>query len=501
MGRSDERNPSLWVKDAAGARRYAPLEETIDTDVVILGAGITGVTVGRLLAHDGRRVVILEAGEVCAGATGYTTAKVTALHGLIYARLEQQFGGEAAAVYATANQTAAARVVELAAADDISCDLERAPAYTYTESDANVADIEAEVAAAQRAGLSAALTTDTDLPYGIRAGVRVDDQWQFHPRKYCLGLADGIVAAGGRIFEHSRAVEIDEENATVTTARGSVHAGTIVVATHLPFSLDGAFFTRVEPERSYVLGLRVNGARPGGMYISVDEPVRSVRSTADGYVLVGGEGHKVGQDDDTEQRYAALERWARERFDVASFDYRWSAQDYRTVDGLPYVGRSTPGSERVFIATGYGKWGMTNGTVAAMILAELVQDREHPWAKTFDSTRVALRQSAPKFVSTNLDVAKHFVGDRVASVGAPRVEDLPVGAGGIVERNGETVAAFRAEDGSVRAVSATCTHLACRVAFNTAERTWDCPCHGSRFDIDGRVLEGPAVEDLPRRDG
>jgi Rieske Fe-S protein len=224
-----------------------------------------------------------------------------------------------------------------------------------------------------------------------------------------------------------------------------------------------------------------------------------VRSTADGWVIVGGEGHKVGQDDDTTQRYEALEAWAKERFGVESVGYRWSAQDYKTADGLPYIGRMTARSERIFVATGYGKWGMTNGAVAATILSDLVQGRQNPWSETFDSTRLAPRQSARSLISENLDVAKRFVGDRVTSLRPMPADELAPGTGGIVDLDGDTVAGFRDEDGALHAVSKTCTHLGCRVTFNTAERTWDCPCHGSRFDVDGRVIQGPAVEDLAPR--
>jgi Rieske Fe-S protein len=269
-----------------------------------------------------------------------------------------------------------------------------------------------------------------------------------------------------------------------------------VLATHLPFPDDGGYFARVEPMRSYALALRIGGRRPLGMYISIDEPTRSVRSTTEDWVIVGGEGHKVGQDDDTTERYRALESWARERFDVERIGYRWSAQDYKTADGIPYIGRLTPTSERTFVATGYGKWGMTNGTVAAMILADLVQGRENPWAATFDSTRIALRQSVKQLISENADVVKRFVGDRLSSLRSGDADGLGPGAGGIVDLNGEHVAAFRDDSGILHAVSATCTHLGCQVQFNTAERTWDCPCHGSRFDIEGRVLQGPAVDDL-----
>jgi glycine/D-amino acid oxidase-like deaminating enzyme/nitrite reductase/ring-hydroxylating ferredoxin subunit len=500
MGSVNEQNPSLWVSDTrASDPGFPTLDSPTTVDVAIVGAGITGLTLGRLLVSEGVSVAIIDAGDICAGATGYTTAKVTSLHSLIYADIERSFGADAAAVYATANETAVAKVVELVAVDSIDCDLESAAAYTYTESDERAGDIEAEVSAAQRAGLAASLTTDTDLPYEIRAAVRVDGQYQFHPRKYCLGLAGAIARAGGGVYQRTRALDLDQSAMTVTTDRATIRAGTVVLATHLPFPADGAYFARVEAERSYALAARVAGDRVRGMYISADEPTRSVRSTADGLLLVGGESHKVGQDDDTRERHANLERWARETFDLTSIEFRWSAQDYRTADGLPYVGRLTSGSKRVFTATGYGKWGMTNGTAAAMILSDLIQGRENPWASTFDSTRIALRQSARRLVSENVDVAKRLVGDRLASLSPSSIESLEPGTGAIVKLDGQTVAGYRADDGTLHALSATCTHLGCQVRFNTAERTWDCPCHGSRFDVEGQVLEGPAVKDLVRK--
>lgn len=495
MGSLEERNQSLWVTTTEPIE-YGHLQSPVTVDVAVIGGGISGLTLARLLAAEGVAVAVVEAGHLCAGATGYTTAKVTSLHSLIYAKIERSFGFEAAAVYAAANEAAVTKVAKLAMDDGIDCDLEAAAAYTCTESDDGIADIEAEVDAAQRAGLAASFTTEVDLPYPVMAAVRVEGQYQFHPRKYCFGLAAAILRDGGMIFDRTRALNVDEKSSTVTTDRGTIEAGAIVLATHLPFPASGSFFARTTPMRSYVLAARINGERPRGMYITVDDPKRSVRSTPDGWVIVGGEGHKVGQDDDTTRRYAALEEWARERFEVASIGDRWSAQDYATADGLPYVGRLTPRTKNVFVATGYGKWGMTNGTAAAMILADLIAGRDNPWAATFDSTRLAVRQSAKNVLSGGVDVAKHLVGDRVSSLRAPAAEDLQPGSGGVVDLDGDTVAAFRDEDGTLCAVSATCTHLGCQVSFNTAERTWDCPCHGSRFALDGSVIEGPAVEDL-----
>ncbi|HVE94008.1 MAG TPA: FAD-dependent oxidoreductase [Acidimicrobiales bacterium] len=495
MGTLSERNPSLWVGTTDPAP-YAPLDGDTSADVVVIGAGIAGLTTARLLAAEGRRVAVVDAGSVCAGATGYTTAKVTSLHTLIYAQLEKSFDADTAAIYGAANEAAIHRIVELTANDEIDCELEQAAAYTYTLQAENLPDIEAEVNAATRAGLSAAFTTETDLPYDVLGAVRVDGQYQFHPRKYCLGLAQAIVRDGGSVHDHTRALEVDEDTHTVTTDRGTISAGDVVIASHQPFPLHGGYFARAEPWRSYVLALSVDGPRPEGMYISCDEQTRSVRSTAAGHVLVGGEGHKVGHDDDTEANYARLESWARETFPVTSVEYRWSAQDYKTPDGLPYIGRMTPGSDHVYVATGFRKWGMTNGTVAAMILADTIAGRENPWSSTFDSHRSSIAQSIKGLISENLDVAKRFIGDRIASLHPASIDDLSTGQGAIVDLDGEKVAAFRDDNGTVHAVSANCTHMGCRVNFNPAERSWDCPCHGSRFGIDGSVLEGPATKDL-----
>jgi Rieske Fe-S protein len=349
------------------------------------------------------------------------------------------------------------------------------------------------VEAATEAGLLASFTTQTELPYDVIGAIRVDDQAQFHPRKFCLGLAEAIAAADGAVHERTRALELDGR--TVVTDRGRITADAVVVTTHIPFVDTGGYFGRMEPKRSYALAARVRGERPRGMYISVEEPTRSIRSTAEGWLVISGEGHKVGHDDDTRQRYAALEAWTAETFDTEPIEHRWSAQDYQPADGLPFVGR-LPGHDGAFLATGFGKWGMTNGVASAMILSDLVQGRANPWAETFDSTRVAPKQSAKGVVSENVDVAKRFVGDRLAGMRAPDADELAPGEGGIVSLEGDTVAAFRDDAGALHALSPTCTHLGCRVSFNTAERSWDCPCHGSRFDLDGRVIQGPATKDL-----
>ena len=496
MGSLTERNPSLWVRTTE-PRSFDPLQGDVTVDVAVVGAGIAGLATARLLARDGVSVAVLDAGPICAGVTAYTTAKVTALHTLKYATLKKSFGTERMAAYAAANMAAVAEVGALVAADGIECDLEEAAAFTYTMSDSQVGDIEKEVDAAQEAGMAATFTTDTDLPYAVKAAIRVGEQAQLHPRKLCLGLADAIVAAGGAVHGSTRALSLDE-GGVLLTDRGTITAETVVVTTHIPVFDSGGYFARMEPKRSYAVAARPVGERVRGMYISSDEPSRSIRSTADGWLILGGEGHKVGQDDDTTRRYAALEVWVAETFETEPIEHRWSAQDYAPADGIPYVGR-LPGFDGAFVATGFGKWGMSNGVASGLILSDLVQGRHNPWAEAFDATRAKPKQSAKDVLTANVDVAKRFIGDRLATLHTPDADALEPGNGGIVSLDGETVAAFRDDDGTLHAVSPTCTHLGCRVTFNTAERSWDCPCHGSRFDVDGCVLQGPAIKDLPKQ--
>jgi Rieske Fe-S protein len=288
----------------------------------------------------------------------------------------------------------------------------------------------------------------------------------------------------------------------IETDRGTVTAGRVVVATHFPFLDRGLFFARMSPLRSYCLALRIAGAPPQGMYLSASSPTRSLRAVpVDGgeeRLLVGGESHKTGQGD-PEAAYDALEAWAREHFDVEAVEYRWASQDNMPADGLPYVGRLTPLSDRILTATGFRKWGITNGVAAAMMLADELAGRDNPWRPTFDANRFTPKAAAPSMIKEGADVALRFVADRIAPGDVPSVDDLGPGEGGIVRDGLQRVAAYRDENDALTVLSPTCTHLYCQVRWNKPERTWDCPCHGSRFDAHGTVIEGPAVHDLPSR--
>jgi Rieske Fe-S protein len=294
-------------------------------------------------------------------------------------------------------------------------------------------------------------------------------------------------------------VDVNTPLGRCTTENGGVvQAEHVVLATQIPFLDRGGFFAKVSPQRSYLMAVEVDEPMPEGMYLGTGKATRTLRS-AGRYLVLGGAGHKAGQEPDTPACYAEIEAWAREHYAVKNVAYRWSAHDYAPVDGLPYIGEMPFGAGRVWVATGFNKWGLTNGTAAAAIIADGIGGRPNAWAETFAADRVDVGPSAVKFIEENLDVAARFVGDRLRHLSGKPLDALGRDEGAVVEAGGERVGAYRDAEGRLHGVALVCTHLGCHVTWNPAERSWDCPCHGSRFDVDGGVLHGPAVRPLERR--
>lgn len=499
-------NRPIWLERAQTG--FPRLGSGLAVDVAVIGAGITGVTAAYLLKQAGRSVALIESSRIGYGATGYTTAKLTVGHNLVYHDLIESFGEDAARGYARSNQEAIEQIEQIVRDNSIDCDLERASNYVYTEREASVRAVEREAAAARRAGIDAVLTTETDVPYPVRAAIRIDDQAQFHPWKYLAALARLVDGDGSHVLELTRATDVRSGTpCEVETTSGVVRAAHVVVATQMPFLDRGLYFAKAHPIKSYAVAARVDTERaPFGMYISVDRPTRSVRSTpangnAGGRVLiVAGEGHKPGGDPDTNARYAHLEEFMRERFGVPGAEYRWSTHDYVPVDDLPYIGRLRRyGDDRVYVATGFAKWGLTKGTLAAGIISDRILGRENRWAELYDSTRLDVRRSAPGLARENAGVGLRFFRDRLRPrEGLDEVERLAPGEGTIARIGAKQYAAHRDDDGELHVLSARCTHLGCIVGWNSADRSWECPCHGSRFAADGTLVQGPATADLTR---
>jgi glycine/D-amino acid oxidase-like deaminating enzyme/nitrite reductase/ring-hydroxylating ferredoxin subunit len=496
-------NRSLWI-ETTPETAYPPLEGELEVDVVVVGAGITGVTTAWLLKREGLRVALVDMRRVGEGTTGYTTAKLTVGHNLIYADLANKHGEETARAYATSNQWAIGRLEELVLGEGIDCDWEPASNYVYTEDETRLSDLKDELEAARRAGISAELTADTDLPFPVLGAIRIDSQAQFHPRKFLQGLAEKIIGDGSHVFERTLVEDVrsDDGQCAVLTEQGRLQAGYVVLATHLPFLDRGLFFAKAHPQKSYAIAAQIEQAQaPRGMYISAEQPTRSIRSTPGSsgsrFLILGGEGHKPGRDDDTRRRYESLERFLRERFDSGDVEHRWSTHDYVPLDRLPYIGRLRRSDERLLIAAGFAKWGLTKAVVAAAITSDAIMGRDNPWASVYNANRFSFKSSARKFAIENAKVAAWFIGDRVRRRGgADEVQALQPGDGKVVWMGGRHLAVHRDENGQLHALSARCTHLGCLVGWNRADRTWECPCHGSQFAADGTLHQGPATEPL-----
>jgi len=446
-----------------------------DADVVVIGAGIAGLTSALLLAREGLDVVVLEAGRVGAGTTGRTTAKVSALQGLRYRTLTRIHGSTIVGAYARAQLAGLAWIDETIRTCSIGCGWERRPALTYATDDSSRRAVEEERDAAASAGLAAELT-DADLPFPTSGAVVVPDQGQFDPQAYLDGLAGELDRIEGAVIhERSRVRSVKGRGPhRVVTDDASFVTPTVLVATLLPIVDRGLFFARAEPKASYTLAVDTDGARPTGMYISASAPTRSLRTAWCGdreVLIVGGGGHTVGRKQPTSDEYEALHAWADTHFGVREVLARWSAHDYVPGDHLPWAGPSSPLTPSVLATGGYGKWGMTNATAAGLVLADRVLHRTDgpsaDWAGAFDVLRPSLH---------GLAEASRINGEVALRLAGGWLKPPP--------------------DGGGRRRRVVCTHLGGICAWNDAERTWDCPLHGSRFGTDGTVVTAPATRDL-----
>jgi glycine/D-amino acid oxidase-like deaminating enzyme/nitrite reductase/ring-hydroxylating ferredoxin subunit len=403
-------------------------------------------------------------------------------------------------VYAQASTAGVERLARIVDEQTIECDLERRVAYTYAATPEERPTIKREAEAASSAGLPTEMIDTTDLPFTTYGAVRLADQLQIHPVRYTQGLAGAVDGDGSYVVEQSRVTSVREgRRCEVRTSDGTVRADHVVVATHYPILDRGGYFARLKPHRSYCLAVRLgDDLPPAPMAISAGSPTRSIRSYG-GLLIIGGEGHPAGSDDATPERYRRLEEFARAHWDVAEVTHRWSAQDPTHYDHLPLIGPYRPGSSRLWVSSAFMKWGFASATFGAMILADRIAGRDNPWADTFSPTRLSAR-SLYEVAQVGAKFTTSLVGDRLRPAQVRSVDEVPAGEARVVADGPGRKGVYRDDEGALHAVSLRCTHMGCLLHFNGAERTWDCPCHGSRFDVDGSVLEGPAQHPLKRRD-
>lgn len=494
---------SYWLQ-ATTIPSFPPLTKPIKTDVAIIGGGITGITTAYLLAKQGVRVAVIEANRLCHGTTGHTTAKITAQHDLIYHELIAHFGEDSARQYYEANSEAIQFILQTVKENDIHCDLSLENAYVYTTEETQLYKLEAEWKAYETIGIDGAYVDQLSLPFSVQGAIMMRNQAQFHPLHYLKTLVELAVKHGASFYEQTVAQHIETSTRPVVQTKNgaTITCDTVVICTHFPFFDPSFYFARLHAERSYVIAVESH-ERLQGMYLSANEPKRSLRSAVLNnrpLLLIGGESHKVGQGTNMMQHYEALQSFCNHTFGLSSVLYRWSAQDLVTLDHLPYIGPVRASYPNVLVATGYRKWGMTIGTVAAHLLTDLTLQKENSYAPLFTPSRFIAHPSLQNFVTEGIDVAKHFLTGKLEyALRTPR--DISPGEGAVVNVDGKRAGAYRDEQGRLYVVDTTCTHMGCELEWNNSERSWDCPCHGSRFCFTGKVLEGPAIEPLQRIEG
>ena len=484
---------------------YSPLSENLSTDVVIVGAGIAGMSVAYHVAQAGKKVVVIDDGGIGGGITSRTTAHLTAALDNTYGLVESRRGTGSIKLAAQSHSAAIDRIERIARDERIDCDFERLDGYLFLPPGEKIKTLADELAAVLRAGMPVERLKRAPLDFfDTGPCIHYPNQAQFHPLKYIAGLARSIERDGGRIFCGTH-VDIMEggKSAHVVAGKWNVHAAAIVVATNSPVNDRVFIHTKQAPYTTYVIGARIpTGSVPHGLYWDMDDPYHYVRphTIEDRDILiVGGGDHKSGQADDTERRHARLEAWARKRFPmIEGVEFRWAGQVMESLDGLAFIGRNPGLEDNVYVVTGDTGMGMTHGTIAGMLITDLILERPNPWEELYDPSRKPLR-AAGRFVKENANVAAQYVdwlapGDEVDS------EEIAPGSGAIIREGLKKYAIYRDAHGQTHTFSAVCPHLGCIVQWNPTEKTWDCPCHGSRFDKEGTVINGPSNQNLRKID-
>jgi glycine/D-amino acid oxidase-like deaminating enzyme/nitrite reductase/ring-hydroxylating ferredoxin subunit len=504
MRRSNKESVSIWYEWSTPPS-FPELQKDEEADVCVVGAGIAGLTTAYLLQKEGKRVIVLDAHGVGAGETGRTTAHLSSVLDDRFYHLENLFGEDGARLAVDSHRAAIDQIAEIVHTEHIDCDFERLNGYLVALTPEEEKRFEKEIDASLRMGFDKRELLPGVPIAGISAGpaLQFPEQATFNIIKYIAGLAGAFQKNGGKIFI-ARVINIHGGKGlyVVTEDGRRVWGQSLVIATHTPVNDRVTMHTKQAAYRTYVLAFKVQkDAYPPFLLWDMAEPyhyARIVRGKDEDYLVVGGEDHKTGQADDARERYQALEDWTRANFSVAeSVDYRWSGQIMEPVDSLGFIGRN-PGSDNIYIATGDSGHGMTHGTIAGILITDLIQGRANSWEKIYDPARKKLK-SAPTYIKENANFIGCMISDWASPGEVMRAEDIPAGEGHILREGMTKVAAYRDEDGILHKCSAACTHLGCIVQWNSGEKSWDCPCHGSRFDTNGHVLNGPArkpLEDL-----
>lgn len=496
---------SLWEQDIK-LPTFSPIDKNMQTEVCIVGGGITGIMTAYELSRIGLQVIVVDAYTLGSGTTGRTTAKITAQHGLIYDQIIRSYGVERAGLYYQSAIDGKNNIRNHIEQMEMDVQLEEKTSTVYTQEDENVQMIEDEFRAYEKLHIDGSLSQSTQLPIETKAAIHLPNQFQFQPLSYLKHMIERCVKNGIQFYEHSQAVDIehDDQIKILFEQENTITCSYLVQTTHFPFyDPVGMFTTRLIPERSFVYAGLQPDMQLAGMYINCDKPLRSIRSTFfenEQAFLLGGEGYVVGKTKANIDPYEELKQTATEWFPEHSFIAKWSAQDYETMDSIPYIGRLKNKHENIFVATGFKKWGMTTSSTAALLITDLIQGKNNPYEELYSPSRFDLTTSVPSFVKQNTHVATQLVKGKLRADDSKDldVNTLQPNEATTLFRDGRKIGVFKDESHTIHSVDTTCTHLGCEVEWNGFDLTWDCPCHGSRYMYSGEVIEGPAKKPLKK---
>ncbi|MDD3304103.1 MAG: FAD-dependent oxidoreductase [Clostridia bacterium] len=492
---------SVWL-NSVELPKYKKLEEDISTDVCIVGGGITGITLGYKLKKEGIPFVLIEKDMIASKATGHTTAKITSQHGLLYHYLQNAYSKEYAKDYLYANQEAIEDISRIVSSEKIDCDFVRQNSYVFTNDETKVNDIKKEFDVLSDIGFDAEIVNKLDISVDILSAIKFNNQAKFNPLKYIAGLLPHFSES---IYENTVALDIKKNNNGffIQTENGScITCKKLVIATKYPIKdIPGFYFTKLYQETSYVLAITTD-TKIDGMYISCDTPKISLRSaTYNGkeVVLLGGENNRTGEKINTLNAYENLENIAKSLFNNYTVLAKWNTEDAISLDKIPYIGDFSKLYPNCYVATGFNKWGMTSSNVAANILFDKITNRENKYAYVFDSTRFHMIKNRKALSELIKQSVKGLLGDKL-KVKDKNYSDLEKGSGKVIKENGKLIGVFKDNSGKLYKVNPKCTHLGCLLHFNRLDKTWDCACHGSRYQFDGTVIYGPSSRDLEKLD-
>ena len=493
---------SLWIETTKNKSNFKTLNGNEETEICVIGGGLFGLTTAYYLTKCGKKVIVLEKGEIGSKVSGNTTGKITSQHDLFYAHLIDDYGEDYAKKYLEANEKAIQNIKQIIKEEQIDCDFSMQKSYVYTTKEDEVLEIQKEVEAVNKLGKDAKFVNKIDLTIKIKGAIEFEGQAQFHPRKYMLGLANSIEKQN-KIYQYTTVTDVEKngEKYKVYTDKGSVEAKYIVMASHFPIiNMPGFYFVKMYQSTSYLIAVETKSQLPQGMYINVKEPMYSFRTAnynGKEILLIGGVGNKTGEPIEDNSHYKKLEKKAREMYPDCKILYRWNTRDCISLDKIPYIGEFSNLMKNVYVGTGFKKWGMTSTNVAANIVTDKIMGNKNKYEEIFTATRMKPIKNRWE-VENILKQTVNSIALNKFKIEPYSIEQIKNDNAAIIEINGENIGVYKDAKGEVYAVKPNCSHLGCLLSWNNLDKTWDCPCHGSRFDYMGRNIYEPAIKNLEK---